>query len=515
MGIVVKQSIKSTLVSYTGVLLGAFNVLWLYPKFLAPENIGLIRLLQDIPTLLAMFVQLGAFSIIDRYFHHFKDDPQERKSFLTVISLYPLAGYTLFVLSFFLFRSFWENIYASNSQLLVEHMIYLLPITFFMMYTSLMESLIRTNLNVVFAGFLREILIRALYTTFIFLYALKAVSFEQLIFLIATSYAICLVLLYIYAKRLDLLAFTLKLKLPPKEKLREIGMYVAFFIPGTAGSIIAHKIDTLMLGAISGTTQNEGLVNVAIYSLGYFIGSVVEIPRKSISQISIPILSKSFAENDLKTISTLYKKNSQIQLVTGIYIFSMIWINVDDLFVFIPQSEIYRSGKYVILFIGLSKLFDMATSINGEIIQFSNHYKFNVVAIGSLSAITAISCLIFIPIYKITGAAVALTLTIFLFNFIKTYFIWHKMKLSPFSAQMIPVSILCMVTLILSSLINRPVHTVYEAFGWILFNCTLFTIIFYFMIRKLKLSEDINNLIDMVLQFVTNKTGMKWVRKYL
>ena len=515
MGIVIRQSIKSIIISYIGVVLGAFNIVWLYPKFLEPEKIGLIRLLQDIPTLLSIFVQLGAFSLIDRYFHHFKENENQKSSFITIVTIYSFIGYCLFIISFFIFRNFWESIYVSKSSLFVEYMIYLLPITFLMMYISLIESYLRAHLELVFAGFVREILLRMLYTTFILIYAFKIVSFDTLILLLTLVYAICLILLYIYTDHLKILSFTTKIQLPPKEKLKEMGMYVAFFIPGTAGSIIAHKIDTLILGAISGFKPNEGLVNVAIYSIGYFIGSVVEIPRKSISQISIPILSKSFAENDLNQVKILYTKNSEIQLLTGIFIFLLIWINVDDLFSFIPNSEIYRSGKYVILYIGLSKLFDMATSINGEIIQFSKLYKFNVVAIVLLSAITIITCLIFIPLYKITGAAMALAITMFIFNFYKTYFIWRKLKLSPFSLNMVPMTLLCIIVITLTLFIHRDIHTIPQAILWIFINSTIFTLFFYFIVRRLNLSEDINTLITSTLNTISNKTGINWIKKYL
>ncbi len=514
MGIVVKQSIKSTLISYIGVLLGAFNNLWLYPKYLEPEKIGLLKLLQDIPFLFALFVQLGASSLTDRFFHHFKDG-KKNNGFLSALLLYPFLGYTLFILSFFLFNDYWKSIFTANANLLVDYFIYLVPLTFFMMYTSIMEAYLRANFNVSWSNFVRDVLIRVFYTVFVFLYALKIINFNGLIIMVVIGYGLSLLTLFIYAKKINILHLTTFIKWPEKPLLKEMGSYLLFLIPGTAGSLIAQKIDTIMLAivGIKNVKGNEGLNNIAIYSMAYFISSVIEVPRKSISQISLPILSAAFKENNLTKIDSLYKKNSITQFISGSFIFLLIWINIDDLFLFIPKSELYKQGKFVVLFIGISKLFDMATSINGEIIQFSKYFKFNLIAIILLAFLTISLNTIFIPLYSITGAAIALAITIFFYNVAKTYFIWYKMKYSPFTKDMIPLLILCVFIISLSLTFEYNPTKLEYSFFLIIGRSVLFIIIFYFLIRKFKISEDINNLIDKMLNQLNKKIKSKWIEK--
>ena len=94
MGIIIKQSIRSTIITYLGIAIGTVNVLWLYPKYFTPEQIGILRLLQDIPFLLSLFVRLGASNIIDRYFSYYRDDEKKHNGFLFIIlflfhNLYP------------------------------------------------------------------------------------------------------------------------------------------------------------------------------------------------------------------------------------------------------------------------------------------------------------------------------------------------------------------------------------------------------------------------------------------
>ncbi len=513
MGIIIKQSIKGSIISYVGILLGAFNVLWLYPRFLAPEEIGLIRLLQDIPFLFAVFAQIGASSINDRFHHYFRN---ERKgNFLSLLLSYSFLGYLVFLAAFFIFHDYWTSIFEENSGLFVNYIIYLVPLTFFMMYISLMESYLRSNLHVGWASFARDILVRIFYTLFVSVYALKLLSFDWLIFLISISYLISLITLFIQARMNNLLHITYKINLPEKSLMKEIKAYLFYLIPGTAGSIMAQKIDTIMLGTLSGNKENEGLNNIAIYSLAYFIGSVVEVPRKSLSQISIPLLSKTISENDYATAEILYKKNSIAQFLTGTFIFLIIWINIDDFYQFIPNSELYRQGKYVILFIGISKLFDMVTSINGEIIQFSKYFRFNMIAIALLAIFTIGFNYVFIPLYSINGAAVALMITIFFYNLTKSLFIYSKLKLSPFTKDMIPVLAICVVVILYTSVVQQSSHSLMESFLWIAGRSILFTVLFYWIVRKLRISEDINSLIDKILAGISDKTGLLWIRKYL
>lgn len=260
-----------------------------------------------------------------------------------------------------------------------------------------------------------------------------------------------------------------------------------------------------MIGAISGKNANEGLENVAVYSLAYFIGSVIEVPRKAITQISLPLLAKAFKENDQDAINVLYKKNSLIQFLSGVFIFGLIWLNVDDLFLFIPNSDVYRSGKYVILLIGVSKLFDMSTSINNEMIQFSQYFRFNLIAVILLGVVTIIMNLIFIPLYSIMGAALALVLTLFVYNIVKTIFIYSKMGMIPFSKEMIPALILACGILLVPLIIPFTCSSWQYALFIIPIKSLLFGLLFIFIVRFFKMSPEMNGLMDGALDYVRTR----------
>ena len=47
MGIIMKQSLRTSVLSYIGIALGYVNVVLLFPVFLSPEEFGLTRVLLD------------------------------------------------------------------------------------------------------------------------------------------------------------------------------------------------------------------------------------------------------------------------------------------------------------------------------------------------------------------------------------------------------------------------------------------------------------------------------------
>src|SRR5690606_37856523 len=127
--------------------LGAFSMLILFPKLLEPDQIGLIRVLQDVGLLMASLSQVGAINIIDRFFPYFHDEPFKNKGFVVFIVIYPLIGFVVISGLFFLFQNLWITIYSDKSPLLLDYLIMLIPLSFFMLYQQILEAYSRAVLR--------------------------------------------------------------------------------------------------------------------------------------------------------------------------------------------------------------------------------------------------------------------------------------------------------------------------------------------------------------------------------
>ena len=71
MGVIIRQSIKGTLVNYLGVAIGFVTIFFVLTSYLNTEEVGLTRVLIDAAVLFSSFAQIGTGSSIVRFFPYF------------------------------------------------------------------------------------------------------------------------------------------------------------------------------------------------------------------------------------------------------------------------------------------------------------------------------------------------------------------------------------------------------------------------------------------------------------
>ena len=95
MGIIARQSIKGTIVTYLGVAIGFITTFFVLTRFLSAEEIGLARVLVDAATLFIGLAQLGTSSSIIRFYPYFKDKEQGDHGFFFWTLCVPFIGFLL------------------------------------------------------------------------------------------------------------------------------------------------------------------------------------------------------------------------------------------------------------------------------------------------------------------------------------------------------------------------------------------------------------------------------------
>ena len=331
MGIVIRQWFKGTIVAYLGVLIGAFNLLYLFPKLLSPEEIGLTKVLLELSLLLSGIAQIGTSGIIDRFFPMFKDEDKKHNGFFVLVLFYPIIGFLVLCVAFLLAKEFWLFLYESKSPLLVNYYYYLIPFTFFCIYHAVLESYIRAQYRIVVPLVIKEIFLRVFFSAVTILYYFDIISLEIFISLIIFSYALAVFTLVFYLKllhKLYLNGFSIKNN---KISIRQMGKFSLIAISSGTLGLIASKIDVILI------SSNIGLKTTAVYAIAFYIATVIEIPRRSISLICIPIVASFWKNNNLPGIKDLYARVALNQLIIGLFIFLLIWCNVDFILKIIPN----------------------------------------------------------------------------------------------------------------------------------------------------------------------------------
>ena len=494
MGIVIRQSIKTTGITYIGFAIGYLNTLLLFPLVLSKEQIGLTRLLISVSFLFATFASLGAGNIPTKFFPYFKDESKRHNGIFPFVLSIGVIGFAVFVVIFFLLKDVIFNIYSKNSPLLLNYFYYFIPFTFIVVLTTILDSYLIVQQKPIVPTVVREILMRLLVSLGLTAVLLKVFSFETFANSIIYYYAIGLLILFIYTKREKILFLKPDFQIIKSPYLKEMLVFAGFVIMGNASATIIANIDSLMLSAYS------GLGSAGIYTIAFFIAAVIEIPKRSISQVVIPIVSQANKDGDIPKLKELYQKTSLNQMIVGGLLFLGIWCNIDSIFKLIPNGEVYLPGKWVVFWIGLSKLFDMSTGVNQEIVGTSKFYKIDLFFYIFLAVIAVITNLIFIPKYGVTGAALASAVSIFLFNSIRFFFLFYVLKIQPFSIGTIKVLIIFFVTLLVSSLINP-----FANFIWDLgFRSLLILITFGGFVILLRVSEDVHKITNTILTRINN-----------
>lgn len=112
----------------------------------------------------------------------------------------------------------------------------------------------------------------------------------------------------------------------------------------------------------------------------------------------------------------------------------------------IPPS--YAEGKYVILFLSAGYFIEMATGINQVIIVNSKYYRYDAYFVIAMVAIIVAANFILIPIYGITGSAIATALTVMANNAIRYLFLKIKFQMQPFNLNSLKLILISLVALL-------------------------------------------------------------------
>lgn len=432
MGIVRNQSIKNSISFYIGMTIGAINTVIIYPNVFNdhPEHFGLIQILVAYAIVIATFSSLGIPKTFVRFFPAIKQKGQ--LYFLSLIT--PLFGFVLISFCYVVFKDEILHLIQAR-ELLRENFYYIIILVFFISFYDVLTAISRSFLSAVTPIFVNEVFLKLYSLIILLLHWFDYFDFTTFLQIYIAGYVLKFCILFLiqaYKKRLSINLSLQDLKL--KEML-SFGTYVLL---GGASVMIVTRLDMIMIGTMM------DLEHVAFYTVAFFIGNAIKIPGKSIASISVPLLAKAWEKQDYKEIQTLYTKSAINQLIIGGVLFLCIWINIDEVFSLLPLK--FSFGKWVVLFIGLSQLFNISSGVNGAIIVNSRYYRYDLYTNVLLVFITLLTNYIFIQIYGINGAAMATALSVFLFNFIRLVLIKVKMKMHPFSLKTIyTVIILCVI----------------------------------------------------------------------
>jgi O-antigen/teichoic acid export membrane protein len=220
------------------------------------------------------------------------------------------------------------------------------------------------------------------------------------------------------------------------------------------------------------------------------MASVIAIPQRSINKIVSPLLADFIKNKEWDEVGSIYIKSSLNQLIPGMFIFGLIWINLDVVYQMMP--EFYSAGKWVVFIVGIGKIIEMITGANGLILINSRHYRVSFYTNLVLIVVTIGANYIMIPRFGIEGAAMASVLAILVYNSTKYIWVLVKMRLQPFTKKTVLVTLLGAAALSITQLFTFFDFYLTEA----IVNSMIFVILFGGPVIYFSISEDLNMMLE-------------------
>lgn len=478
MGLVGKQGIRVTLISFIGVIIGAFNTMFVFPHVLGAERHGLVMLILTIAAVITQFAQLGIPNTIIRFFPYLIDS----KKYIYRLALQvPLMSILLIGFTAFFFGDYFFQSYSQKNSLFDQYQFSLLPLISSMVFFEVLLSISRSELKTVFPAVLRELVLRVITLLLLGAFFMSWIDFSQFISIWLSVYAfnVFLFSIYLFSYNHFKLEFGLPL-IPNRNLAKKMFHYGAITLLTSSAAILVNRIDVLMLG------HYLKLENVAFYTVAFFMATLIEIPARSILQIVKPLLAKAWSGGDLNEIGMLYKKTSINQMLVGLLLFIGIWMSIDDVLTFVPKK--YQGIQMVFFYVGLAKLIDVSAGVNGTIIATSDRYRFDLYINLLLILVTVVTNAIFIPLYGIEGAAMATALALFIHNVVKIIVVYLFFRIQPF--QMATIKLLFLALVIFFMVRFIPFEGIEIVWLRILIRSLLITLLFVSAVLRFSISED-------------------------
>ncbi|MBK8808767.1 MAG: polysaccharide biosynthesis C-terminal domain-containing protein [Bacteroidales bacterium] len=204
-------------------------------------------------------------------------------------------------------------------------------------------------------------------------------------------------------------------------------------------------LDKIFVGSLLSISE------LGVYSTAFIYGSLIVVPSRAINKISSIYISEAWKDNDLVTIQRLYRKTSLNLFIIGMFLFMMLWLNIDFVFYYLPEH--FRLGKWSIFFIALSGLFEMGGGALSSVLYSSPDYKYQALANILYLVLIFLFSYLFIPIWGITGAGVAVFISMFIYQALRMLFVYKRYKMQPLEKKHLYVILFSLFIFVLLYLI--------------------------------------------------------------
>ena len=428
MGIVQRQSLRNTLISYIGLAIGFVNTTLVLPRLLAPAQIGLTTTLMGLATLGAQFAAFGFASTALRYFPYFRDPERGHSGFLALLLGGPLLGFGVVAGAMWAGKAAVLAHYPTDGALLGPNYPVAIGLMLCVLFISLQDAYLKAQFRSSFASFVQDIGVRLLVLGAAAAFATGWLSFHGFVLAFLGAYALATLALTAYTAAIGELRLRPSRAVLRVRPLRELLAYGGFALLSNISGTLLLTIDALMVGA------KLNLAAAGIYAIAFNISTALALPFRAFYRTAYPVIAEYWKAGAMADMTGFYRRSTRINTLVGCYLALGIGLNLDFVYGLI-QRPAYAVGTAAVLLLLLGRLADGITGVNGIILVTSPRYRFDLIFNLGLTASVVVLNALLIPRLGLAGAALSNALALTALNLLRTWFVWHTYGLQPFDGR--------------------------------------------------------------------------------
>lgn len=429
MGIVFRQSVKSSIATFIGALLGAL-VIYLSTYFLPKQEFGFRLTLTNYASVAAHILLFGVQNMIAVYVHRYDFKDRRIAALMSISFILPFIFIAAASLAYFIFDTQFVHLFQPEDIPFVKEFFFWLPLfTLLFAYEVLLETYLIAMQKVAKATFVRDVLLRILNIALILMYGFQWISFAVLIYLTVLIYLIPIGIFLYYSRDTEPFRFSLQWNVFQKKEKKEIVHFTWYHSLLSVSIILLGMIDPMMLATLS----KNGLKSVPVYTIALFILSFLMIPYRAMVTSTFAVLAQAFKKNSHSEISDIFTRSSLNIFIAALGMFLLIVCNMHNAVAVLPAG--YENLTPIVFILSIGKMADMATGMNDQVLSLSPYYKYNFYISAMLVILLIGLNWWLIPLYDIFGAAWASTLALTVYNLSKFYIVKSKLGIQPFSVN--------------------------------------------------------------------------------
>lgn len=265
---------------------------------------------------------------------------------------------------------------------------------------------------------------------------IKIIPNNELLLLYVLCYAVLTFGMHFYVTKDSNTNFSLKYYfLFEKVSVKEFFEYCFFSFLGSFALLLINKIDSIIVPSYLSMSEN------GLYSILTTLTSVIFMHATGINAIYGVAISKLLLKKKIYLLSRLYKSSTY-----HASFYSLIFIGIILIYLPLikntldPQNQ-FLNIETIIWILCLGAFSNVATGFNSEIIAYSKYFKFNLLIVALLLLLNLSMVVYFLKFTQLglLGVAISSTISIVLYNIFKTYYVYIKYNILPFSKSYLQI----------------------------------------------------------------------------